>query len=199
MTTFEVLSILVAVLAAFISLVALSRAREVAARQIELQEKQLTLERESAKLAKIQREQIEEATRYPKLAVNVFPVTIHYDDATIQDTAIELIFENGSSLSRSINSCTVGFLDNDTDALPAISRQAQYRDEFAEYPIAVEPHASLILYSFARHFDQLYKDRYGPAEASPKSVALLAKFAGMPEPLVRIVARYVPNKGFGSA
>lgn len=195
MSDFELLSILVALLSAVISFVSLYRTREVAKRQIELQEKQVALERESAKLAKLQREQIEAAAQFPSLTVTINPVTIHYSDGELHDTAVKLLFENGSALNRSLNECSVGLLDKATDRFPSVARQAQHQDELAEYPIAIPPHSSLILYSFARHLKPIYEDHYGADTKEMKSVAVHVSVAGMKEPLVRLIGSYSPTNG----
>ena len=59
MTTYELVSALVAVIALVVSVVSLVRTRKIAKRQIELQEKQVTLQSEQALLAKLQRELLE--------------------------------------------------------------------------------------------------------------------------------------------
>ena len=196
MTSYELLATLLAVVAAVISLVALMRAREVASRQIELQERQLALERESAKLARLQREQLEAAQRLPELSARTFAVKIHYDDATIEDTVLELTFENGSSVNRSINACSVGLLQNDTDPFPMSAREAQYQNENATYPISVPPHSSIKLYSFARHIRPLFEESFGTSSLETRPVVVVARVAGMPEPLVRSVACYSVPEGF---
>jgi hypothetical protein len=198
MTNFELLSILLAIVAAVTSLVALIRAREVASRQIELQERQLSLERESAKLARLQREQLEAAKNFPALHTSTFAVKIHYDDATIDDTVVELTFENASSINRSINSCTVGVLEKPTDLMPKGVREAQYRDENATYPISIPAHSSLKLYSFARHIRPLFENLFGSTSTDIGTVVVVAQIAGMPEPLVRFVASYSLAHGFSA-
>jgi hypothetical protein len=195
MTVFELLSVLVALLSALVAFVSLYRTREVSKRQIELQERQVALERESSKLAKLQREQIEAATDFPSMTVTIHPVTIHYSDGDLHDTAVELIFENGSALNRSINDCAVGLLDNPADAVPQVARQAEYQDNVAEYPIAIPPYSSLILYSFARRLKPIYEDRYGVTETEDKGVAVRVSVAGMKEPLLRVIGRYSPANG----
>jgi len=195
MTAFELLSTLVAVLAAVISLVALARAREVASRQIEVQERQLALEHESAKLARLQREQLEAASKFPELHARAFAVKIQYDNATIDDTVLELTFENGSSVNRSINTCTIGLLEKETDRVPSRARQAQYQYENAEYPVLIAPHSSLILYSFARHIRPIFEDAFGSSSTESKPVVVVTQFAGIPEPLIRTVARYSLSLG----
>jgi len=59
LTFFELLSLLIAVIAAVISVVSLARTRQVAQRQIELQRANLELQKEQALLAKFQRELLE--------------------------------------------------------------------------------------------------------------------------------------------
>ena len=195
MSRSELLSVLVALLSALISFVSLYRTREVAKRQVELQERQVALELESAKLARIQREDLEAASKFPSLTVRIFPVTIHYSDGDLNDTAVELLFENGSALNRSINNCSVGFLDKPNDLFPSVARQAEYQDKLAEYPVAIPPHSSLMLYSFARRLKPIYEDRYGANTSDPKNVAVLVNVAGMTAPLLRVVGRYSPTAG----
>lgn len=198
MTTFDLISILVALLSAVIAFVSLHRTREVSKRQIELQERQVALERESANLAKLQRQQIEAASDFPSLRATIHAVTVHYSDGDLHDTAIELLLENNSALNRSINDCSVGLLDKLTDVVPAVARQAEYQDKLADYPIQVLPHSSLILYSFARRLKPIYEDRYGVSATEEKGVAVRISVAGMKDPLYRVIGRYSPSSGLRS-
>jgi len=196
---FGLLSVLEALLSALISFVSLYRTREVAKRQVELQERQVALELESAKLARIQREDLEAATDFPSLSVKIYPVTIYYSDGDLNDTAVELRFENGSALNRSINNCSVGLVDKPSDVFPSGARQAEYQDKLAEYPVAIPPHSSLLLYSFARRLKPIYEDRYGANAVDPKNGVILVNVAGMTGPLLRVVGHYSPTVGLLSS
>ena len=63
MTSYELLSLLVSLLAAVVAFVALYRARRVTQRQLQLQEMQVELQKEQSALAALQRRQIEERQR----------------------------------------------------------------------------------------------------------------------------------------
>jgi len=196
MTLNEALTLLIALLAVIVSFVSLYRTRQISELQIKMQETQITLDRESAKLAKLQREQIEIAGSAPRLVATVHPVTIHYDDASLSDTVVELLLENHSSLNRSLNACVVGLLEKSTDAAFAVGRQAQYRDTLATYPISLGPHSSIILYSFGRHIEEIYHQHFGASAVEEKQVAVNLEWAGLSEPVFKIVAIFHPSKGF---
>jgi len=195
MSQFELLSVLVALLSAVIAFISLYRTREVTRRQIELQERQVVLERESAKLAKLQREQIEAGSGFPTLNTNMFPVKIYYSDGTLEDVAVELVLENNSSLNRSINNCSVGLLDKEDDKYPTWARQAEFREKLAEYPITIPPNSSVILYSFERRLKELYKKDSGPTTPDDRKVAVVISMAGITAPLTRVIGRYSPTHG----
>jgi len=198
MSDFQTLSLLISVLSATIAFVSLYRTRKVAKAQIELQKRQVALSAESAALAKVQREMIQQAKRFPDLTVDIFAVTIHYEDGDLNDTAVRLIFFNRSSLNASLNDCLVGLLDKPSDRISSIARQAEYQDKLAQYPISIAPNTSLIQYSFARRLKEAYDAHYPTGTTEPKSVAVLAHFAGFDEPLVKVIGSYSPNSGLRS-
>ena len=150
---------------------------------------------EAEHLARLQREQIEAAAHFPSIAVNIFRVTIHYSDGDLEDVAVELVFENNSALNRSIIDCSVGLLDTPTDGSLSIACQAEYKDKLAEYPITIPSHSSLILYSFQRRLEPIYKSQYGINATIEKHVGVRVRMAGITKPLVRVVGRYSPTRG----
>lgn len=196
MTLNEVLTTLIALLAVIVSLVSLYRTRRISELQLEKQNTQISLERESAKLAKLQREQLELSGGAPRWAVTVHPDTIFYEDDSLSDTVVELLLENDSSLNRSLNKCVVGLLEKPTDAAFAVGRYAQHRDTQATYPISLAPHSSIILYSFGRHIEEVYHQHFGTSSVKEKQVAVHLEWAGLSEPVFSVVATFRPGKGF---
>ena len=131
--------------------------------------------------------------RTPAIQTEIFPVRIHYEDGVLEDTAIRIVIENRSSLSRNIDDCTVLFFANPQD--PSAGRQAQLRDEEATYPINVGPYSTVHLYSYLRHLIPVYKQTFGGDCADEKKVALRAKFSGRVSPVIITFGSFSPEKG----
>jgi hypothetical protein len=161
---------------------------------VALQEKQLVLEQESAKLAKLQLELLELGRGLPPTYTRIFQVTDHYKDGDMHDTAIEITIDNPSSVVRSINNCSVGLAEDAEDKYPRFAREAEFRDNLAEYPISIAAGSSVILYSFGRRLQPLYQQHF-IGLVDPKPVLVRVDVAGIPEPLVRTVGTYSPNEG----
>lgn len=68
MTSYELLSLLISLLAGVIAFVALYRTHRVAQRQLKLQETQVELQKEQSALARLQRQQIEERQKLQSVA-----------------------------------------------------------------------------------------------------------------------------------
>jgi hypothetical protein len=198
MTPFEILSVLTAIFSGTIAFVTLYHTRKLDKQQIDLQQRQLVLENESAKLAKLQRDQIEAGMQYPSLTVRIYDETIHYADGDSHDTAIELVINNASALNRSINDCVVGLLDDPTDKFPRVARQGKYREKLAEYPIAIQPHSSVILFSYGRYLESIYRDRFGATATDDKAVVARLDIGGMKDPFVQVIGTYSPTSGLRS-
>src|SRR5689334_6730761 len=120
------------VLTLFVSLLSLTVSYCAYRQTRTLTSQQLSLQTQTTDLARIQREMIEAAKQPPKLRTRVFQVTIHAADGTIDDTAVEMVFQNGSSLNVSLDRCSVGFQTG-------IGVEAEYRDRLATFPIVIGP------------------------------------------------------------
>jgi hypothetical protein len=142
----------------------------------------------AANLAKAQLDQLEADKKFPKVSTNIYPVKIHYSDGVLEDMVVEITFENASSLNRSLNDCSVGFLKRDSDRFPAHARQAQNQFEQATYPIQIAPHSSLILYSYMRHLRKVFEKEFGPEEV--KTVVVYSQFAGADGKIVQRAATF---------
>ena len=136
--------------------------------------------------------------RKPTLIYNIFQMTTHAKDGSIDDMAVEITLENNSPINRNLNNLSVGLLNNPRDRYPAVARQAEYLDSLADYPIAIAPYASLILYSFERRLKPVYEHKYGPGSNLPKPVVIMANFAGIKKPIIRVIGTYCPDEGIRS-
>lgn len=110
------------------------------------------------------------------------------------DTAVQINFQNPSSILKSIDDCTVVFLP--TKSGQKISgRQAKFRKVVAEYPLDVQPYSSLHLFAFLADLRECYEHEYGATCTDVMPVAVRIEYSDQNKPIFKTFASYSPSSG----
>jgi hypothetical protein len=179
----DLLSLLTALIAVVISTVSLVRTRRIAAEQLRLQKRQAEMAEATLEWTNAQRMQNAAAAELPPISVTIFPVTIHFDDGSIEDTVARITIENPSSRVRSIPELQVGILSDPLDRVPRISIEVQKRDELVKFPIEIAANSSITVYAYGRYLKKAYDQVFKSDQADLKTLVLHGRIAGVTDPL----------------